>query len=504
MNKIRIIYKGIETLVESGNENLLEIIRKTGIPIGAPCGGKGTCKKCRVIIKGDDNQPLREVLACQHMAEGDLIFEVPAPAAAMILSESYWPDIDFAWNEKPAVQSYGIAVDIGTTTVVVYLEDLVSRKNISTRSFLNPQASYGADVISRIQSVMQKPESLQEQKTLITRSINQAIKDLAVENEIDGCAIKEMAIAGNNPMLHILLGADPSGLAIFPFNPVFVDEQELKAADLGFDFCGTADVILLPALSSYVGADIIAGMAATELTDEDKYSLYIDIGTNGEMALGNQNRILTCATAAGPAFEGAKISCGLGGVDGAIHRFSGNGYKTIGSVPPTGLCGSGLVDVIAWLLDSGKLDPSGYLENPVTILEANKTAEGLPLQLTPQDIREVQLAKGAIAAGIQTLLSEAGIEESQVERLYLAGGFGYALHVDSAARIGLFPASMKDKVIRAGNLAGLGARLAIHSGAFRERIKSIQKKAEYFELSNHPGFNEAFVMEMHYPPLTPP
>jgi uncharacterized 2Fe-2S/4Fe-4S cluster protein (DUF4445 family) len=346
---------------------------------------------------------------------------------------------------------------------------------------------------------MQQPESLQEQKQLIVRSINRAIKELAEENGIEGCSINQVVLAGNNPMLHILKGDDPSGLAIFPFNPVFVDEQRLTAGSAGLDFCEGAELILLPSLSSYVGADIIAGIASTELPDEEKYSLYIDIGTNGEMALGNTERILTCATAAGPAFEGAKISCGLGGVDGAIHKFNGDGYKTIGSVPPAGLCGSGLVDVIAWLLDTGKLEPSGYLENPVTILEANTTADGLSLELTPQDIREVQLAKGAIAAGIQTLLSEAGIEESQIERLYLAGGFGYALHVDSAARIGLFPASLKDKVIRAGNLAGLGARLAIHSDAFKERIKSIRDKAEYFELSNHMGFNEAFVMEMHYP-----
>jgi len=294
------------------------------------------------------------------------------------------------------------------------------------------------------------------------------------------------------------MGSDPSGLAIYPFTPVFLDEQQLKGSELGLELYNESEVSLLPSLSAYVGADIIAGLAATELSDDEGYSLYIDIGTNGEMALGNKDRILTCATAAGPAFEGANISCGLGGVNGAIHSFDENGFKTIGSAPPSGLCGSGLVDVIAWLLNQDRLDPSGYLEEAVEILDGGKTADGLPLQLTPQDIREVQLAKGAIAAGIKTLLSEANIDASQVERLYLAGGFGYALHEDSAARIGLIPENLKSKVIRAGNLAGLGARLALHSEEFKKRVDMIREKAEYFELSNHMGFNEAFVMEMGF------
>ena len=267
---------------------------------------------------------------------------------------------------------------------------------------------------------------------------------------------------------------------------------------MGLEACPDAKVRLLPSLSTYVGADIIAGIASTELPDDDEYSLFLDIGTNGEMALGNKSKILTCATAAGPAFEGANISCGLGGVNGAIHSFSGKNYHTIGAGPPSGLCGSGLVDAVAWLLNTGQLDSSGFLEKPVTLLDGKMMADELPLQLTPQDIREVQLAKGAIAAGIQTLISEAGIHDSDISRLYLAGGFGYAMHVETAVRIGLIPASLKDKVISSGNLSGLGARLSLHSDDFNRRIKRIAGKAKYFELSNHMGFNEAFVMKMNF------
>ena len=499
MSRVRIKFKNQEYLVEAEGGNLLDHIRKAGIPIGAPCGGKGTCKKCTVKLSDPDKgNESKDVLACEIEVGRDMSVEVPSPSEARILSEAYWPEIDLKWDEVKAEQEYGVGIDIGTTTVVVFLEDLNKHKNISNYSFLNPQSSYGADVISRIQAVMQDGELLGEQKNLILRGISDAITQQITAKGIRNEQISKISIAGNAPMLHILMGSDPSGLAIYPFTPVFLDEQQLKGSELGLELYDESEVSLLPSLSAYVGADIIAGLAATELSDDEGYSLYLDIGTNGEMALGNKDRILTCATAAGPAFEGANISCGLGGVDGAIHSFDENGFKTIGSAPPSGLCGSGLVDVIAWLLNQDKLDPSGYLEEAVEFLDGGKTADGLPLQLTPQDIREVQLAKGAIAAGIKTLLSEANIDASQVERLYLAGGFGYALHEDSAARIGLIPEKLKSKVIRAGNLAGLGARLALHSEEFKKRVDKIREKAEYFELSNHMGFNEAFVMEMGF------
>ena len=502
MNKVLIRYDNKEYPVSTFGGSLLDVIREAGIPIGAPCGGKGTCGKCKVVVhENESDKPGTEELACLLDVKSSIIVDVPVPSEARILSEAYWPDLDINWNEPKKDAAYGIAIDIGTTTVVVYLEDLNAHKNISTSSFLNPQNSYGADVISRIQSVMQQPESQIEQKQLITGAISDAIRKLAEENGLSGNDIMQVFIAGNNPMLHLLLGKDPSGLAIYPFTPSFLDGLSLSGADLGLDYCKNSTVSLLPSLSAYVGADIMAGMAATELPDDDDFSLFIDIGTNGEMALGNRESILTCATAAGPAFEGAKISCGLGGVNGAVHSFNNEGFETIGSMPPSGLCGSGLVDVIAWLLEKGKIDSSGYLEEPVDIIDAELMPGSLSLQLTPMDIREVQLAKGAIAAGIQTLLSEAGIDESKVRRLYLAGGFGYALHVESAAKIGLIPGSLKDKVIRAGNLAGLGARLAMHSADFNSRVNNIRERAKYFELSNHPGFNEAFVMEMGFPEI---
>ena len=499
MYTVRIKYNKEEYNLSADGGSLLDIIRKAGIPIGAPCGGKGTCEKCKVVAYDPATEVHgAEVLACKVRVDSNLMVEVPSLPQARILAEAYWPDMDIQWNEPRQEPDYGIAVDIGTTTVVVFLEDLNTHKNIATHSFLNPQSSYGADVITRIQAVMQQPEALREQKQLIVRAINDAIHRLVEENSLSGEDIRHLSIAGNTTMLHLLLGVDPSGLAVYPFAPAFLDEQTLSGAELGLEYCTDASVRLLPSLSAFVGADILAGMAATELTDDEEYSLYLDIGTNGEMALGNSKRIITCATAAGPAFEGAKISCGLGGVNGAIHSFDGKAFETIGSVPPSGLCGSGLVDAVAWLLNSKRLDSSGYLEEAVSLLEGEAMADGLPLQLTPLDIREVQLAKGAIAAGIQTLLAEAEISEPQVKRIFLAGGFGYALHVESAARIGLIPRGLKDKVIRAGNLAGLGARLALHSEDFIKRVNNIREKAEYFELSNHLGFNEAFVMEMNF------
>lgn len=493
--------------------NLLNVLQENDIPVSAPCGGHGTCGKCRVEVTSGKrrassyepkdgnrwqagNGERIPVLACEFVVDGSLDVYLPDVDGVKIQSESYYPDLDITYDQNDK-QEYGIAIDVGTTTVVVYLEDLLNHKNIASSSFMNPQKSFGADVISRIQYAGD-PDGLIKLQSSLVQELDHAINSLCLNNKLLPENISQITVAGNTTMLHLLKGVDPSSLAQYPFTPVFLDEQILPAKNLGFNLLPDINVTLLPSISAYVGADIVAGIAASEMPDEDEYSLFIDIGTNGEMALGNRNEIMSCATAAGPAFEGAKISCGLGGVNGAVHSFSSNGFSTIGNAKPSGLCGSGLIDVIAWLLETKQLDPSGYLEDNVTFLDAEKTVSHKPLQLTPLDIREVQLAKGAIAAGIETLIEKKGIKEDDIHKIYLAGGFGYALHPETAARIGLFPPSLIPKIIRAGNTAGLGARLSLHSKDFKKRVKKVLNKSTYFELSNDMSFNEKFVMKMGF------
>jgi len=484
---------GVKKIVVPEGTQLLHTLNENAISISAPCGGHGTCGKCQVEITDNHKAESKKqkVLACQFVVKSDLEVFISEPEEVKIQSESYFPDLNIKYNsiEGP---DYGIAVDIGTTTVVVFLEDLSSRQNLATASFLNPQKAFGADVISRIQYATE-PEGLKKLQEVLTTELDSTIHRLIQEKGIDATTISKISMAGNTTMLHLLKRVDPSSLATYPFNPVFIDHQSFPASELELKSIPNATVHLLPSLSAYVGADIMAGISASELPDEDDYALFLDIGTNGEMALGNKNQILCCATAAGPAFEGAKISCGLGGVKGAIHRFSDEGFETIGNTDPVGLCGSGLIDVVAHLLKTHQIDPSGYIENPIKFLPESD------LSLTPQDIREVQLAKGAIAAGIHTLIQKAEIQTSQISKVYLAGGFGYAIHTESAIDIGLFPEELVTKIIRAGNTAGLGARLFLHSEDFVERIKRIAATAGHFDLSTDMGFNESFVMNMGFP-----
>jgi len=468
-------------------ESLLEALRGRGILVSSPCGGKGICGKCTVEVEG-----MGRVRACGITDTREMTVTVPDISPISILSESFWPDPEprFDPYSGPVGREFGLAVDVGTTTVVVFLEDEKNHRNLGTGSFPNPQHSYGADVISRIHFCREKPEGTEILQKEIIEGIRLNALELCKNHGIDPDRIGRITVAGNTTMLHLIKGVNPEPLSLYPFTPVFLDEQKIPGLIPGF---GNAMTELLPSLSSYVGADIVAGFTAVSMNDAGGWKLFLDIGTNGEMALWNGSRIYACATAAGPAFEGARISCGMPGVDGAICAVNPDGsLETIGNRHPVGLCGSGLVDAVALLLDQGIVDSGGFMEKPVDISGTSG------VNLDPQDIRELQLAKGAIAAGVEVLMSEAAISTDEITQVYLAGGFGYALHHWSAARIGLLPKGLEKKLIRAGNTAGLGARLWLHSDEFRQKVREMSKKMTYVELSEHPDFNDQFIMNMGF------
>jgi uncharacterized 2Fe-2S/4Fe-4S cluster protein (DUF4445 family) len=476
------------TLLCGPGESLLSAIRSQGSYIASPCGGKGICGKCKVEVEG-----IGEVLACGFFPDREVMVRIPQPSVMQVLTESFWPNpepqADVFPDDSP--NHLGLAVDVGTTTVVVFLDDLITHQNIGIQSFPNPQQSYGADVVSRIQYCRENPDGTQKLHDEIRSAIERAALHLCSENGFYPHQVSRLVVAGNPTMLHLFKGVNPESLAVYPFNPVFLDEQNLTGADAGFVEFPNMNIEMIPSVSSYVGSDIVAGLASVALNPPSGWSLFLDIGTNGEMVLWNDKDILACATAAGPAFEGARISCGMAGVEGAVSAIGIDSYETIGGKPPIGLCGSGLVDGVALLLDSGKIDMMGYMEENAGLLNGK-------LYLTPQDIREVQLAKGAIAAGIKVLIHEAGITPGDIRQVFMAGGFGYALHDWSAGRIGLIPLGLEKKQIRAGNTSGLGARLWLHSGDFRDFTRNLAAQVRYVELSDHPEFNDLFMWEMTF------
>ncbi len=412
---------------------------------------------------------------------------------------------------------FGAAVDIGTTTIAIYLVDLVSGREVGVHSLYNPQRRYGADVISRVNYTLEGSQRLQELQSAVTEGINDALAELTASHGIGLDDIVTMTVVGNTLMLHALLGISGASIASAPYIPVFAGRQELRPVDLGLRIHAGGTVALLPSISGYVGADVVGDLLAVPLTDgPGTYDLVVDIGTNGEIVVGSRESLLACATAAGPAFEGANITFGMAGISGAISQFaiSDNGeasFTTIGGKPPKGLCGSGIVDVVAVLSRHGFLDGNGTFVKPEAMLpwqrEMMSEHKGQPafmvaadVLLTQKDVREVQLAKGAVAAGIRILLKEAGISFDKIGHVYLAGGFGNYVDPASACLIGLLPAELEQRIVRIGNGAGTGAKKALVDRSLTAVADELCARVRYIELSTRLDFQTEFVEAMMFAP----
>lgn len=498
MPQITINQKGKkENLVAGNGESLLQVLRNHNYEIYSPCGGNGTCGKCKVFINGEGS-----VTSCLYPVTRDIEIVLPEEREATILIDQHAFTTQLPFN--PGASSnlsfypHGVAIDIGTTTVVFYLVNLVLGSIIETRAVINPQTKYGGDVISRINYTAQYSDGLAVLQNEIISAINLQLDHFKELLGISTEDIVKITIAGNTTMLHLLLGVDPLPIALAPFTPAFIDEQNRRGADLKLFCHPEAEVKILPSISAYVGADIVAGIASIRPLKQYQKYLFMDIGTNGEMALVTPERIWCCATAAGPAFEGANISCGMSAVEGAISAFSGEEYSVIGNYRPQGLCGSGLIDVAAHLVRNGVVTTDGILEKDFIIVPAGESISGKEIVLTQQDIREVQLAKSAIRAGVNILLNKASLTFEDIDVLYLAGGFGNYIDTNNAITIGMLPSEMKNKIISLGNTSGTGALLALKSLAFDDVVNQIRDKTIYVELSNEDDFTLDFVMNMYF------
>jgi uncharacterized 2Fe-2S/4Fe-4S cluster protein (DUF4445 family) len=496
MNTIKIISQKKERLVRiKKGYSLLNILQDNGYNIYTPCGGKGTCGKCRVRVKGEGL-----VIACTYFPAYDMEIILPDEREAQILvaQSEYLEEYPLNTGEIKQLSNnpHGVAIDIGTTSIVFYLVNLISGKVLKISSILNPQAVYGSDIISRINYCQTEKDGLDKLQKTILQAINNELLYYQRNGEIKRNDIVKLLIVGNNTMLHILLGEDPVPIAMAPFTPKFTNEQIKTGESLGLYTHPEAEIRTLPSISAYVGADIVSGMAVLKQDRKKRNIIYVDIGTNGEIGLITPDKIFTCATAAGPALEGANITCGMGAVEGAISTFTKNGeLYTIGNAKPVGICGSGIIDVVSYLLDNGLMNDTGLLKNPYTII--NNTPDG-KIEIIQKDIREIQLAKSAILSGIKVLLKKAGLTFNDINALYLAGGFGNYINIESAVNIGLLPGEIKDKTVAIGNSAGAGALQALISIDFYKRINKILSISEYIELSNSDDFNVEFTLNMNF------
>jgi uncharacterized 2Fe-2S/4Fe-4S cluster protein (DUF4445 family) len=490
--------------------NLVEAAGLAGIILNTVCGQKGVCGRCAVILEPRH----QEVLACQYRVVSDITVFVPHGsrfAEHKILTEgvaqrgAIAPDIYKKYVAAAGARAIlGLAVDIGTTTVVVKLVDMKTGDVLATAAGLNPQTKFGDDVISRI-AYASTGEKLGELNKLIVDCINGLIAECCAGAKAGPGNIYETCVVGNTTMNHIFLRLPVSQLGQAPYKAFSVDARDLSPAEIGLNVNPQGNVHCVANIAGFVGADTTAVALAAELDKAGQMTLAIDIGTNGEVVLGTGDKLYAASCAAGPAFEGARITCGSRAVEGAIEGAvlsDGNiEMDVIRGDKPRSVCGSGLIDASALLLDMGVIDYTGRFTNhnaignvggsPAFILSRDENSEPC-VYLTQKDIREVQLAKAAIRAGILLLEKRLSKSDSDIKQVFLAGAFGNYIRPRSAVRIGMLPAVPIERIQSIGNAASSGAQLILLSRNYRNLATKLAKKIQYVEIAHDPEFESVF------------
>ena len=512
-------------------QNLLKVLLNEGIFVDNPCNGTGVCGKCKVCVKSGEvsavNATEKELLSqvelekgvrlsCMATVESDLEIELMQKERKhKVLTKGYIPEFEKDVFEK----GYGIAIDIGTTTVVTALIDLKSGKELSNASMINAQKHFGLDVLTRITYEYQYGEKgIKELQQAIVNSINEMIDEVCEEAQVNKEEITEIHISANCTMAHMLLGVDARSLGKTPYKPVFTEGQTVKASSIGI--CAGKDTIVycLPQVSAYIGADIVAGAYVCKLEEQKGNTLFIDIGTNGEIVLAVNGKLLCCSCAAGPALEGMNISSGMRAANGAIEDLriepEGVSVKTIGDCEPEGLCGSGILAAVKELLRTGCVKKTGVFIKKDKISEDDYRQKLLrdngvnrefilvkepELLVTQSDVRQVQLAKGAILSGFVTLLKRAGIEMKDLDRVMIAGQFGAHLPAESLIGVGILPKEVENKLIYVGNSSKTGAYMTLMSKKAKEEVEELSKRMEYIELAESEGYEQIFASCMMFP-----
>ena len=474
---------GKQNIVFDGTPTVQLVLEQAGISVPHPCGGTGKCGKCAIEILGNVSQPDEAErnagcrLSCRTRLHGDAIVTLKNTSVSLVAEVSE-NNIVPAGNTSDAV---GAAVDIGTTTIALSVYDLNTGKCLIATSALNPQSVVSADVMGRIDAAINgKLSSLQDMLVSCIRTLAEAT------GYFDN--IHNWVLTGNTTMLYLLTGRNPQTLSVAPYAADHLFGEEITFLN--------KPAYLPNCMQAFVGADITCAVLASGMNDRSETALLCDVGTNGEMALWKNGVLYVTSTAAGPVFEGAGISCGCQSIPGAIETVSlQNGtlsVTTIANASPVGICGSGVMDAVACLLENGTIEETGYMEDDYAVL-----CEGI--SITREDIRNVQLAKAAIAAGIRTLLEVTATSEKEISAFYLAGGFGKHLNLDSAVRIGLFPAELKNKVKVIGNASLQGAAAMLAGKEIKEKAASLSKAAKHVNLGGDATFNNFYIEEMFFP-----
>jgi len=544
-HKIVLLSSGRHLHAEEG-QTLLHALIRTGIQLRADCGGKGACGKCLVQIRpemdirppsqdqvhlAEQHQPLVERLACQTSLDGDLAIEIPLASLAyaeVIAKPTFMRSLAHASvvpGQTAASNGYGLAVDLGTTTIAVFLFDPQQGQVLASGSMRNSQVIFGDDVMSRISAVTSDRANLTGMQKLVVDGVNHTAVSLADQCGIEAEDITKTVVVGNSTMIHLFLGEDPSSIGFYPFQPVFSNARELAATNIGLALHSEARLNTLPLISGFLGSDIIAAAMASEVDRAAEETMIVDVGTNGEIMLNVRGDLIAASCATGPALEGAAISHGMHAVSGAIDSMridpedSSVRYSLIQSNPDeprkaAGICGSGIVSAVAALLKAGVILMSGRFNlksnhpnlrhddegRPEFVLVPGaETQTGVDITLTQGDIRAVQLAKGAILTGITLLCQEVQIELPQ--RLLIAGAFGSFLNKDDAITIGMLPRLVDHSLETVGNAAGEGAVLALFNGNFEERARDIARRTRVVDLASHPDFQKVFLNSLAFPDI---
>lgn len=539
---------------------LLEAQLSAALRVDAPCGGRGDCKKCGVEVRRPGEKTWTRVLACQTRIHCDLEVRTPETPDAQILTEGSRQALKYAplvravkiqvppcprgssisdWQRlKAALEMPGLtadlqilrnlgallkegrgqlwavysgnvllelgleeprvymaAFDIGTTTIAAYLLD-GSGKSVATAAMLNPQVAFGADVISRASYALENGTGKLTQA--VRSGLNALLGQLCDSESVERRQVYAISVVGNSCMHHLFLGITPCSLVLSPYTTTLDESLVLNAADCGLEVHSRAQLWMLPLIAGFVGADTVGCLVSGGWQQRHSCALLIDIGTNGELVLGSAEKRIACSTAAGPALEGAKIECGMRGSDGAIdHVWLENGeirWHVIGDTAPMGICGSGIVDLLAVLLKSGKMDETGRLQSGTSFSLA-----GTDIYLTQRDIREVQLAKAAISAGILLLANKLGVGLPDIEEVYIAGAFGSFMNPESACAIGLIPSELLRKIRIIGNAAGEGAKRVLQDSKAWDTARLLAETTEFLELATMPEFQDIFVDALEFP-----
>ena len=507
--KIRFLPFSVDIDIPQGM-TILEAARLAGVYLPAPCGGRGRCGNCKVRIVSGDVSPggerdsntdisVETILACRTRPLSDTVVEIVFNRIAA--EKGRFPR---GTVEGPI----GIAVDLGTTSIVGFLVSLPKGEAVFNLGFSNPQQTYGRDVISRIQFALKGKDGTRKLRETVLSAVNWLIMEICRECGIEGGEIERIVLVGNPAMVHLFMGLPVESLGMAPYEPFHKNDMRLMALEAGISCAPNAILWIPPAVAGFVGPDHLAAMEATGFFRETRLAVLMDIGTNTEISITNGGKIFSCSAASGPAFEGAALTHGLSGVPGAINRVRMRNdeiiFSTIHGELPVGICGSAVVDAVAALHGRGFINGSGGLSRKrdgrirssekgtsFELVPPAMSGHGMGIEIYRKDIQEIQLAKAAIRAGLDVLLSRAMVKEHDIERFIIAGAFGSYINISNAVRIGLVPGIPVSRFCQVGNAAGKGACRLLDPAHERELMEQ-KGRITYVELAGTGEFNDAF------------